>query len=68
MLSYCPMGPMGKCNSCCPIPSHPMGHFPWDSHGNPIPMDKSGNLVTSKPKKEFSNLFFVYNSKSYYFY
>jgi len=24
----------------CPIPSHPMGHFPWDSHRNDIPMNK----------------------------
>ena len=24
----------------CPVPSHPMGRFPWDSHRNDIPMDK----------------------------
>jgi len=23
--------------------SHPMGRFPWDSHRNPIHMDKPGN-------------------------
>ena len=38
MLSYCPMGPLG--NAIRAVPFHPMGHFPWDSHGNPIPMDK----------------------------
>ena len=25
----------------CPISSHSMGRFPWDSHRNDIPMDKS---------------------------
>ena len=24
----------------CPISSHPMGRFPWDSHRNDIPMGK----------------------------
>jgi len=24
----------------CPVPSHSMGRFPWDSHRNDIPMDK----------------------------
>ena len=38
---YCPMGPME--NAIRAVPSHPMGHFPWDSHGNPIPMDKPVN-------------------------
>jgi len=26
-----------------PVPSHSMGRFPWDSHRNPIPMDKPAN-------------------------
>jgi len=26
-----------------PAPSHPMGRFPWNSHRNPIPMDKPEN-------------------------
>jgi len=48
MLSYCPMDPMG--NAIRAVPSHPMGHFPWDSHGNPIPMDKPRNTpLCAKP-------------------
>jgi len=31
----------------CPIPPHPMGRFPWDSHKNPIPMDKRANHCQS---------------------
>jgi len=27
----------------CPISSHPMGRFTWDSHRNDIPMDKPGS-------------------------
>ena len=27
----------------CAVPSHLMGRFPWDSHRNPIPMDKSAD-------------------------
>ena len=37
------MGPMG--NAIRAVPSHPMGHFPWDSHGNPIPMDKPAKFT-----------------------
>ena len=37
----------GNCNSCCSIPSPPMGHFPWDSRGNPVPMDKPADLWLS---------------------
>jgi len=32
----------------CPISSHPMGHFPWDSHRNDIPMDKPVNTTPTK--------------------
>ena len=39
------MGPMG--NAIRAVPSHPMGHFPWDSHGNPIPMDKPVGLLNT---------------------
>ena len=38
---YCPMGPMGNAKRA--FPSHPMGHFPWDSYGNLIPMDNPGD-------------------------
>jgi len=31
----------------CHIPSLPMGRFPWDSHRNPIPMDKPGIITVS---------------------
>ena len=27
-------GSHGKCNLCCPIPSHSMVHFPWESHSH----------------------------------
>jgi len=33
----------------CAVPSHPMGHFPWDSHRNDIPMDKPGYTAWRKP-------------------
>ena len=36
---------MGNTNVCCPIPSHFMGRFPWESHGNDIPMDNTGYSV-----------------------
>lgn len=36
--------PMGNRNVCCPMPFHPMGSFPWDSHGTNIPMDKPVKL------------------------
>jgi len=29
----------------CPISSHLMGCFPWDSHRNDIPMDNPGNIT-----------------------
>ena len=41
---YCTMGPI--VNAIRAVPPHPMGHFPWDSHGNPIPMDKPGFSTT----------------------
>jgi len=31
-----------------PVPTHPMGRFPWDSHRNEIPMDKLGNTVHTR--------------------
>ena len=40
LINFCPMGPIG--NAVRALPSHPIGHFPWDSHGNSIPMDKLG--------------------------
>jgi len=30
-----------------PVPSHPMGRFPWDSHRNLIPMVKPVNASAS---------------------
>ena len=29
------------------FPSHPMGHFPWDSHGNLFTMDKPDTPCTT---------------------
>ena len=37
---YCPIGPKG--NAMRAVPSLPMGHFQWDSHGNSISIDKPG--------------------------
>ena len=39
---YCPME-----NAMRAVPSHPMGHFPWDSHGNSIPMNKLGKMTSN---------------------
>ena len=32
----------------CAVPSHPMGRFLWDYHGNPIPMDNPVDHLKSK--------------------
>ena len=42
-----------------PVPSHPIGRFPWDSHRNDIPMDKPGvvhGTYLSVPFPSHSNL------------
>ena len=49
---YCPIGPME--NAMRAVPSHPMGNFPWDSHGNPIPKDKPGDRAGSMEKKTWT--------------
>ena len=32
LINFCPMGPMG--NAMRAGPSHPIGHFPWESHSH----------------------------------